>query len=609
MRERGMQLRDRARSARRRALVLTTLLGLVPAAASAVPVGSAFTYQGRLTDGGNPANGSYDLRFTLFDAASGGTTVGAPFTLEDVAVNQGLFTVALDFGTAAFAADARWLEVAARPGASTGAFTTIAGRQALTPSPFALRSEATPWTGVSGKPAGFADNVDNDSGGTVTTVSTGAGLAGGPITGTGTVSVATGGIVSGMVANGAIGLGQINTAQVQARISGTCPAGSYLRGINADGSVVCQALLQPHVIATVEDPGSTVVGTHTSIAIGSQGRALVAHHDSTNGDLRLLGCGNAACSYTGSVPLDASANVVGLYASMKVPADALPVISYFDDTANTLKVLKCSDPFCGGPTTITVVDDPPLGGVGEHSSLAIGADGLPVIAYHDSGLLSLKVAKCLNAGCSGGAVTITQVDNPTNTVGQYASIAIGTDGLPVISYFDQTAGTLKVAKCGNAACSAGNTLTTVDDPANVVGDHTSIVVPADGRPVIAYRDVTGGDLRVMKCGNAACTGGNASNVIDNAFFVGQFTSIALGADGLPVISYYHDIGRLKVAKCGDSACTPATNVVSIVDSPLNTSVGRYTSIAVPADGLPIISYHDLSNGALKIAKCGNAACE
>ena len=82
-----------------------------------------------------------------------------------------------------------------------------------------------------------------------------------------------------------------------------------------------------------------------------------------------------------------------------------------------------------------------------------------------------------------------------------------------------------------------------------------------------------------------------------------------GADGLPVMSYYHDIGRLKVLKCGDAACSPATNVVSIVDSPLNTSVGRYTSIAVPADGLPIISYHDLSNGSLKIAKCGNVACQ
>ena len=31
---------------------------------------STFTYQGRLTDGGTPATGIYDLQFLLFDSAS-----------------------------------------------------------------------------------------------------------------------------------------------------------------------------------------------------------------------------------------------------------------------------------------------------------------------------------------------------------------------------------------------------------------------------------------------------------------------------------------------------------------------------------------------------------
>jgi hypothetical protein len=130
------------------------------AGAQAAPVGTAFTYQGSLRDGGNPAQGTFDLEFTLFEDAAGGSPVLPAVVVEDVAVELGLFTVSLDFGAGAFRGDARWLAIGVRPGASTGAFTAIAGRQELRPAPNAL---AAPWIGVHGKPAGFADDVDDDA--------------------------------------------------------------------------------------------------------------------------------------------------------------------------------------------------------------------------------------------------------------------------------------------------------------------------------------------------------------------------------------------------------------------------------------------------------------
>ncbi len=107
-------------------------------AAIQAAVGTAFTYQGRLTDGGNPANGTYDFQFKLFDAASGGTQVGSTVTVDDVTVTDGLFTVQLDFDSGAFDGNARWLEIGVRPGSSTGSYTTLSPRQALTPAPYAL---------------------------------------------------------------------------------------------------------------------------------------------------------------------------------------------------------------------------------------------------------------------------------------------------------------------------------------------------------------------------------------------------------------------------------------------------------------------------------------
>jgi hypothetical protein len=99
---------------------------------------TTFTYQGRLTDVGVAATGQYDLEFKLFDAA--GAQVGPRLTREDVAVTNGIFTVSLDFGAGAFDGNERTLEIGVRQGASTDAFTALAPRQAVTSTPYAIRS-------------------------------------------------------------------------------------------------------------------------------------------------------------------------------------------------------------------------------------------------------------------------------------------------------------------------------------------------------------------------------------------------------------------------------------------------------------------------------------
>ena len=106
---------------------------------TALAQGTAFTYQGRLNDGANPAHGSYDLRFTIYDSANNtGTVVAGPLTNVPTAVSNGLFTVALDFGAGVFTGAERWLEIGVRPAGSASAFTLLAPRQPVTPVPYAL---------------------------------------------------------------------------------------------------------------------------------------------------------------------------------------------------------------------------------------------------------------------------------------------------------------------------------------------------------------------------------------------------------------------------------------------------------------------------------------
>lgn len=116
---------------------LVLLLGLLGCNAVAAPLGTAFTYQGRLSSADGPADGVYDFMFGLYDTAQGGNRVNTQVTNAAVHVSSGLFVVTLDFGTTAFLGDPRWLEIAVRTN-GTGGFTTLTPRQFLAPTPYAI---------------------------------------------------------------------------------------------------------------------------------------------------------------------------------------------------------------------------------------------------------------------------------------------------------------------------------------------------------------------------------------------------------------------------------------------------------------------------------------
>jgi predicted regulator of Ras-like GTPase activity (Roadblock/LC7/MglB family) len=239
-----------------------------------------------------------------------------------------------------------------------------------------------------------------------------------------------------------------------------------------------------------------------------------------------------------------------------------------------------------------------VGVVGQYTSITIGADGLPIISYAITSSGDLKVAHCDNAACSSAAITTL---DSTGGVGRYTSITIGVDGLPIISYYDDTNDNLKVAHCANPACTTA-TLTTLDGDGDV-GQYTAITIGADGLPVISYLDVTNFNLKVAHCDNPACTTATLTT-LDSGGDVGWYTAIAIGADGLPIISYHETIigdGNLKIAHCDDPACTTAT--LTTVDS--TNIVGSHTAITIGADGLPIISYFDFTTHDLKVAKLGS----
>ncbi|MCX7013011.1 MAG: hypothetical protein NTW86_10715 [Candidatus Sumerlaeota bacterium] len=122
---------------RRCVIFMALVLGALVGRGFADPMGTAFMYQGKLLVNGLPANGDYSILFTLYTAQSDGSQVNGQIT-QTVSAVDGLFSVELDFGDAAFDGQARWLEMAVKPAGSPEARTTLTPRQQLTPAPYAL---------------------------------------------------------------------------------------------------------------------------------------------------------------------------------------------------------------------------------------------------------------------------------------------------------------------------------------------------------------------------------------------------------------------------------------------------------------------------------------
>ena len=105
---------------------------------SSLAQGTAFLYQGQLGNSGTPANGSYDFQFTVYNAVTNGQAVSGTVTNFAVAVNNGLFSVALDFGTNIFTGTTNvWLNIGVRTN-NTAPFTFLSPRQPILAVPYAI---------------------------------------------------------------------------------------------------------------------------------------------------------------------------------------------------------------------------------------------------------------------------------------------------------------------------------------------------------------------------------------------------------------------------------------------------------------------------------------
>ena len=110
----------------------------------AAMVGDKINYQGRLTDtGGTPLDGTYPMRFEIYDIVTGGTSLWDS-GLVSVDVDNGLFNVELDVDPSDFNGQALWLRIYVDP-------DWLTPRQELVPVPYAV--SLRPGAEIAGAPS------------------------------------------------------------------------------------------------------------------------------------------------------------------------------------------------------------------------------------------------------------------------------------------------------------------------------------------------------------------------------------------------------------------------------------------------------------------------
>ena len=242
---------------------------------------------------------------------------------------------------------------------------------------------------------------------------------------------------------------------------------------------------------TLDEIGN--VGRNTSITTGITGLPIISYTDSDNKNLKVRACFNSACSTGDDWVLDS--NLVNHETSIVIrPITGFPLISYYGD--NKLKLFDCANSFCSSGNSI-VLDS--SANVGRYSDITfISSSNIPLISYYDNSNDDLKLYRCLDENCNSGS---SRILDSNGNVGKYSSIVYNPeDSTAIISYSDISNTSLKVYKCSNSDCTIGSAH--VLDSSPFTREGTSITINNLNKPQIAYK--SSNNLAIYSCFDPEC---------------------------------------------------------------------------------------------------------
>lgn len=248
------------------------------------PALSSLSYSGRLVNSnGSPVSGPVNLKFDL-GYTNSPTSIICSKTLNNVPLSNGVFHTKLDYSLADCGGTNSLLKVMSSIPAGESVAVQVTdltntktyAHQAIYSVPFSMISHtaknldqmsATPgqvlkWDGTKWSPSSETSTSD----GTVKEIQTGTGLSGGPITETGTISIANSGVGSAQLADGAITNTKVATNAGISRSKLATGSSNHILVNDASGVMSSIAVLPLSMGGT---GATTVAGMQTALGLGT----------------------------------------------------------------------------------------------------------------------------------------------------------------------------------------------------------------------------------------------------------------------------------------------------------------------------------------------------
>jgi len=293
-------------------------------------------------------------------------------------------------------------------------------------------------------------------------------------------------------------------------------------------------------------PNNHIVGQNLSMKLDANNVAHISHEDFFRSDL--LYSTNASGNWMTTVADNALQ--VGLQTSLDLDSNGRPVVAHLDTALNSLRFSK----FNGSTWSSTNPPLDPPGRTGFHPSLVLDSNDLARIAYFNSSQQLLKLGQQDSLGNWSSAAVGTEN-------GLYPSLALGADGRPMMSFYNQATDTLKFARFNGTTWDI-QTIEAIGSASSGVDVKSSLALDANGNPLIAYWSPAGNSLKF------AAYNGTAWDISVVHVGSGYNPSLALDSQGNAFISYYHDFSDdLRIAygqRISSEVPEPASAVLALL---------------------------------------------